>query len=92
MFGGHADVKKFGCATRQTEQLAKVDLEKIFGNRKRVLIIQPPISPVGQNAPWHPAFGNHAGTLQVVHDLGGRDTLIARALPIERSPPALGLH
>jgi hypothetical protein len=91
VFGCYTCIEKFWCTSGQIEDFAKVDLEKILCHRQRVLVIKPPMPPVGENAPRHPALGDDAGTLEIMHDLGGRHALISRTLPVQRSPPAFGL-
>src|SRR5690606_16705529 len=58
MLGRDWLVEQIGLATGKAEDFAEIDFEKVFGDGKRVLVIEPPMPTVGENAPRHLSFGN----------------------------------
>ena len=80
--------------SRKVEYRRQVDLEELFGNRKRALPIQAPVLAIGQNAPTHSAFAEVVHAAKVAEHLGrGRGFLAPVSGPaVQQTRPALGLH
>ena len=78
----------------QAEHRGQVDLEELFGDRARALMIQSPLRAVGQHAPAQPAVGEVVGAAQIAQHLRGwgQGFPAAPGGAVERAAPAFRLY